>query len=211
MRVGALAVAIAVTTGGAARADDLGLHGDVEVGLVIGGARIHHAGGMLYGGTVAAGVSWHQLSLLGTFDGDGFIPTEENPSVAVYRLGWRARYDPELGDEPLGKLGWRSKWSWYLDAGTGEQLITWDATDSHRADLEFGTGFSLLAYNRHENLLGPAWGLTLGFELTSAAALAALPPSYAGDAVPRDTNVMTPAASSGRENAYLFTFSCRFL
>jgi hypothetical protein len=204
MRLGAIVVAIAVAASGAARADDLGLHGDLEAGLIIGGARIHDSGGMLSGVTIAAGGSWHDLSLLGTFERDDFIPTEQDPSVAIDRFGWRARYDLQLNDDELGKGPWRSKWSWYFDAGAGEQLIHWDATNSRRADFEGGTGFSLLVYDPHQKLLGPPWGLSFGFELTSAPALPAIAP--AGVAA-RD--IVTAGAASGRENAYLFTFSCR--
>lgn len=205
MRLSLIVVATVVTAG-VARADDLGLHGDLETGLVIGGARIHGAGGMLFGATVALGGSWHNLSLLGTYERDGFIPTDQDPSVAIDRFGWRARYDQQLHDDKLGTGGWRAKWSWYFDAGTGEQLIRWDATDSRRSDIELGTGFSLLAYAPREKYLGPPWGLSFGFELTSAPALPAIAP--AGE-VARDID-MTPTAS-GRENAYLFTFSCHFL
>jgi hypothetical protein len=180
----------------------------------MGGARIHDAGGMLYGVTIAAGGSWHHLSLLGTFEHDGFIPTDTDPSVAIDRFGWRARYDLQLNDDELGTGGWRSKWSWYFDAGTGEQQIRWDASDSSRADIEVGTGFSLLVYDPHQKLLGPPWGLSFGFELTSAAAQPAI--AQAGEAT-RDIgtadeatrNIVTAGAASGRENAYLFTFSCR--
>jgi hypothetical protein len=206
MRLSAIVVAIVAAASGAARADDLGPHGDLEAGLIIGGARIHDTGGMLSGVTIAAGGSWHDLSLLGTFERDGFIPTDQDPSVAIYRFGWRARYDLQLNDDELCTGGWRSKWSWYFDAGTGEQLIHWDATDSRRADIEGGTGFSLLVYDPHEKYLGPPWGLSFGFELTSAAALPAIAPT--GDTT-RD--VVSAGAASGRENAYLFTFSCRFL
>ena len=178
--------------------------------MVIGGARIHDAGGMLAGGTIAAGGSWHALSLLGTFERDGFIPTDptgptyQDPSVAVSRFGWRARYDLQLNDDKLGKDGWRAKWTWYFDAGTGEQRIHWDTTDSRRSDVEVGTGFSLLVYDPHQKYLGPPWGLSFGFELTSAAGLSALAPAGEAERV-----IETPGAPSARENAYLFTFTCR--
>jgi hypothetical protein len=190
-------------------ADELGLHGDVEAGLVIGGARIHDAGGMLAGLTLAAGASWHRFSLLGTYEHDDFIPNDSDPSVKVDRLGWRARYDQPLMDDVLGRDGWRSKWTWYFDAGTGEQQIHWDGSNSSRADIEVGTGFSLLVYDPHQKLFGPPWGLSFGFEMTSAAALPAIatPTDIARET---DTTTMAPS-TAGRENAYLFTFACRFL
>lgn len=204
MRLSTLVVAIFMTASGVARADDLGLHGDFEAGLVAGGARIHDAGGALLGVTLAAGVTWNNVSLLGTIESDDFTPTDTSPNVTVHRFGWRARYDLPLLDRELRPGGWRSRYSWYFDAGTGEQLISWNASDSQRNDIELGTGFLLQAYGPHEWLRGPPMGVNFGFELTSAPALAAIPTVVARDTV-------TAPVTLGRENAYLFTFSCHFL
>jgi hypothetical protein len=188
-----------------AHADDLGLRGDFDAGIEIGGARIHDQGGMLSGGSLAAGVSWHELSLVGTYERDGFIASDGDPSVSVSRLGWRARYDLELNDDKLGRDGVRSKISWYFDAGTGEQLIRWEVLDSHRADFSVGTGLSMLGYDGRRDGMPLGMGLDIGFEMTSAAALPAVGP--AGEVARTATMA---ASTSGRENAYMFTFAARF-
>ena len=187
-----------------AHADDLGLRGDLEARIEIGGARIHDQGGMIFGGSLAGGVSWHELSLAGTYARDGFIASDGAPSVSVSRLGWRARYDLELNDDKLGRDGVRSKISWYFDAGTGEQLIRWEAVDSHRADFSVGTGLSILGYDGRGRGMPLGMGLDIGFEMTSATALPAIEP--AGVAA----RTATIASTSGRENAYMFTFAARF-
>ena len=187
-----------------AHADDLGLRGDFEAGIQMGGARIHDQGGMLAGGSLAAGLSWHELSLLGTYERDGFIASDDgNPSVSLTRLGWLARYDLELNDDKLGRDGVRSKISWYFDAGTGEQLIRWEAVDSNRTDVSFGTGLSIQGYDSLHHGMPLGMGLDIGFEMTSAAALPAIEP--AGEAA----RTTTMASTSGRENAYMFTFGVR--
>jgi hypothetical protein len=203
MRPIVIAVA-AVWMTSVARADDLGLRGDFDAGIEIGGARIHDQGGMLAGGSLAAGVSWHALSLVGTLNRDGFIATTGgDPSVSVTRLGWRARYDVELNDDKLGRDGVRSKISWYFDAGTGEQLIRWEALDSNRSDVSFGTGLSIVGYDGHHDGMALGMGLDIGFEMTSAAALPAIAPSG-------EVARTTIPSTSGRENAYMFTFAVRF-
>src|ERR1700721_2100954 len=140
MRLSTTMVAMLVAARGVAHADDLGLHGDVEGGLVAGGAHVRDAGGALLGVTLAAGVTWNDVSLLGTLEDDDFTPTDTDPSVTVHRYGLRARYDVPLRDAELGTGGWRSKYSWYFDTGVGEQHITWNTTQLQRNDIEVGTG-----------------------------------------------------------------------
>jgi hypothetical protein len=204
MRIGAATAAVAMCVAGrVARADDGGVRGDLEVGLVIGGARIHDEGGMIAGGTVAAGAGWHRWSLVATAERDTFIPPQDI-TPHVYRFGWRARYDLPFYDERLGRQGdARCRMSWYFDAGTGEQLVRWEGVGSHRADVALGTGFAWSVYHRASHT--PAWGLIMGFAITSAAALPAIDP--AGEA----TRVSAAAGgASGRENSYVFTFGWRF-
>ncbi len=188
-----------------ARADELGLRADLEAGFQLGGARIHDQGGMLSGGMLAAGASWHALSLVGTLEHDGFNSNDGgNPSVSLSRFGWRARYDVLLNDDELGTDGARSKTAWYLDAGTGEQLIRWDAVDSQRADFSVGTGLSILGYDSHHHGMPLGMGLDIGFEMTSAAAVPAIEPAR------KTLSTATAGGAAGRENSYMFTFGTRF-